>query len=501
MSFTDLCEEISPTGSNNLLENNHSFTNCCTNFDSISPHNVANQEWFCSRGRDDGIGVENHPWPHSETSQELEMDSQLRVSLNPKCSLWEIVSSLQDTVHNCTGEPNVSPIEEVCVETTHSDLADKVLIHESGSDAAGNQNVDDELIHEFDAGNENVDECFCRKRKREMHDELKGHFEDLVNKMMNKQEDMCKVLLETVERKEKGRFEDLVNKMMNKQEDMCKVLLETIEHKEKCHFEDLVDKMTKKQDDMYKALLEKIEHKEKDMITREETWMRNVESERMRKEEERRGKFFGQPEIYNPEPLRQQAPQSTGQQIIDIPQSPEVSRDEIILHDQSYQQKLRLEGPEHMLDGYIKRWPKHEVLTLISLRAAREQKLPTSAPSIPVWEEISLGMASMGFSRTAKKCKEKWENINKYFKRAGSSGKKRSENSKTCQYFHELEMLYKKRLVCPDKVPEAVKEVSQGNSSNGETLATSAQVCDRISMSEPLLVPAVGLSGSSTDLS
>ncbi|MCL7034662.1 hypothetical protein MKW94_000827 [Papaver nudicaule] len=222
----------------------------------------------------------------------------------------------------------------------------------------------------------------------------------------------------------------------------------------------------------------------------------------MRKEEESwRGKFFGQPEIYNPEPLRQQAPQSTGKQIIDIPQSLEVCRNEIILHDQSYQHKLRLEGSEHMLDGYIKRWPKHEVLTLISLRAARDQKIPTSAPSIPVWEEISMGMASMGFTRTTKKCKEKWENINNYFKRAASSGKKRLENSKTCQYFHELEMLYKKRLICPNKAPEAVKEVSQGNSLNGEMLATSAQVCDRISMSEPPLVPAVGLSGSSTDLS
>ncbi|MCL7026873.1 hypothetical protein MKW94_001590 [Papaver nudicaule] len=438
MPLTDFCEEISPTGSN-LLENNQPFTNCCTNFDSISPHNVANQEWFCSPGKDDGIGVENHPWPHSETTQELEipseMDSQLRVSSsNPKYSIWEIVSSLQD---NSTEEPNVSPIEEVGVEKMHSGSADT---HEFGSDGV-NKNVDDEF-----------DESLSKKRKREMHDKLKGHFEYLVNKMMNKQEDMCKVLLETIEHKEKGHFEDLVDKMMKKQEDT------------------------------------------------EETW-RNVERERMRKEEERRGKFFGQPEIYNPEPLRKQAPQSTGQQIIDIPQSPEVCRNEIILHDQSYQHKQRLEGSEHMLDGYIKRWPKHEVLTLISLRTAMEQKLPYGAPIIPIWEEISLGMASMGFTRTAKKCKEKWENINKYFRRAGSSGKKRSENSKTCQYFHELEMLYKKRLICSDKAPEAVKEVPQGNISNGEIVATSAQVCDRISMSEPPLEPAVGLSGISTDLS
>ncbi|MCL7042894.1 hypothetical protein MKW94_006884 [Papaver nudicaule] len=282
---------------------------------------------------------------------------------------------------------------------------------------------------------------------------------------------------------------------------------------------------------MYKVLLDTIEQKEKDRTAREETW-RKLERERMKKEEERRaqdthrslallsflGKFFGQQEINNLEPLVQpeiNTPQSTGQQIITIPQSPVLCR-EIVPHDQGYQrkQKQRLEGSEHMFDANYKRWPKHEVQALISLRTAMEHKFRTGAAKIPMWEEISLGMASMGFTKNAKKCKEKWENINKYFKRASSSGKKRAENAKTCPYFHELDMLYKKRIIGPEKTPEAVteepkavkegpgavKEELQENNSNGEMLTTLAQVCDLFSMSEPPLEPAVGQSGSSMDL-
>ncbi|RZC46052.1 hypothetical protein C5167_039004 [Papaver somniferum] len=493
MSLTDLSEEISPfsvTG-NNLLDNYQQtpssseiefrsdlplqklrpvrnnqfvteFTNGSANFDSISP-DVKNEEWFCSPVNDlprkddggGGVGVdagggdsENLRWPQSEALALLkirsEMDSQFRVSSNPKGPLWEIVSRLQDTIQKTTQEPNVSRMEEeVGVKTTHSGSADTVL-HEFGSDA-GNENVDDEF-----------GESLSRKRKREIRNELKDHFEDLVSKMMKKQEDMYKVLLETIEQKEKDR------------------------------------------------------------ITREET-RRNLERERMRKEEERRaqdtqrslallsflGKFFGQPEINTPEPLRQQeinTPQSTGQQIINIPQSPELCR-EIVLHDQSHQKKQKVEGSEYMLDANFKRWPKHEVQALISLRTAMEHKFRTGAAKIPMWEEISLGMTSMGFTKTAKKCKEKWENINKYFKRAASSGKKRSENAKTCPYFYELDMLYKKRLINPEKASEAVKEEPQEkepqeNNSNGEMLTTLAQVCDLFSMSEPLLEPAVGESGS-----
>ncbi|KAI3950196.1 hypothetical protein MKW92_044510 [Papaver armeniacum] len=518
MSFTDLLNTSyqQPPSSSELqfrsdLPPLQKLPNNFTNLDSIPP-DLRNGEWFCSSGKGvDAIGDCGE-----------EMDSQVRASSNPKGPLSDIFSSLQDTVQ----EPKVSLMEEeIGVETTHSYSADSVL-HEFGSDAE-NENVYDEL-----------GENLCRKkRKREICHELKGLFEELVNKMMKKQEDMYTVLLETIEQKEKDRItEELVDKMMKKQEDMYKVLLEkqedkykvvlekqenmykvlleTIEQKEKdritreetwrnlenermrkeeekraedTHRSLALVSLLKKQENVYKVLVETIEQKEKDRITREEIWRnlerermrketeqmeidritreetwRNLEKERMGKEEERRaedsrrsfavlsllGKFLGQQIIINAGLLGQQesnTPQSIEQQKINIPQS-----SEIISHDQSGQKQQRSHN-----------WTKHEAQALISVRMAIEQKFLRGArKSRMSWEEISLGMASMGFTKTAKQCRDKWETMNKCFKRAEKSGKTKAENAKTCPYFQELDMFYEKLLIDLEKAPKAETETS-----------------------------------------
>jgi len=91
------------------------------------------------------------------------------------------------------------------------------------------------------------------------------------------------------------------------------------------------------------------------------------------------------------------------------------------------------------------RWPKAEVHALIRLRTSLETKYQENGPKAPLWEEISAGMSRLGYNRSAKRCKEKWENINKYFKKVKESNKHRRENSKTCPYFHELDALYKEK--------------------------------------------------------
>ncbi|KAL0329438.1 UNVERIFIED_CONTAM: Trihelix transcription factor GT-2 [Sesamum radiatum] len=93
------------------------------------------------------------------------------------------------------------------------------------------------------------------------------------------------------------------------------------------------------------------------------------------------------------------------------------------------------------------RWPKAEVLALIKLRSSLEFRYQEAGPKGPLWEEISAGMQRMGYNRNAKRCKEKWENINKYFKKVKESNKKRSEDSKTCPYFNELDELYRKKVI------------------------------------------------------
>lgn len=91
------------------------------------------------------------------------------------------------------------------------------------------------------------------------------------------------------------------------------------------------------------------------------------------------------------------------------------------------------------------RWPKAEVEALINLRTNLDQKYQENGPKGPLWEEISAAMKKLGYNRNSKRCKEKWENINKYFKKVKESSKKRREDSKTCPYFHQLDALYRQK--------------------------------------------------------
>ncbi|CAL1379849.1 unnamed protein product [Linum trigynum] len=88
------------------------------------------------------------------------------------------------------------------------------------------------------------------------------------------------------------------------------------------------------------------------------------------------------------------------------------------------------------------RWPKEEIEALIRLRTNLDRQYQESGPKGPLWEEVSLEMKKLGFDRSAKRCKEKWENMNKYFRRVKESSKARPEDSKTCPYFHQLDALY-----------------------------------------------------------
>lgn len=91
------------------------------------------------------------------------------------------------------------------------------------------------------------------------------------------------------------------------------------------------------------------------------------------------------------------------------------------------------------------RWPRDEVDALIRLRTNLDLQYEEHVPKGPLWEEISTAMKKLGYNRSAKRCKEKWENINKYFKRVKESNKKRPNDSKTCPYFQQLDALYKQK--------------------------------------------------------
>ncbi|XP_031494989.2 trihelix transcription factor GT-2-like [Nymphaea colorata] len=100
-------------------------------------------------------------------------------------------------------------------------------------------------------------------------------------------------------------------------------------------------------------------------------------------------------------------------------------------------------GNNQNSNNSIRRWPKSEVNALIKVRSGFERRFQEPGLKGPLWEEVSSAMAALGYERSAKRCKEKWENINKYFRKAKNTGKRRpGQRSKTCPYFHQLDLLY-----------------------------------------------------------
>ncbi|CAI0625619.1 unnamed protein product [Linum tenue] len=108
------------------------------------------------------------------------------------------------------------------------------------------------------------------------------------------------------------------------------------------------------------------------------------------------------------------------------------------------------------------RWPKVEVDALIGLRTRLDEKYLENGPKGPLWEEISAEMKKIGYNRSAKRCKEKWENINKYFKKVKESNKRRPEDSKTCPYFHQLDALYREKSIGSTKAAGIVMSPAAG---------------------------------------
>ncbi|XP_054800975.1 trihelix transcription factor GTL2-like [Prosopis cineraria] len=108
-----------------------------------------------------------------------------------------------------------------------------------------------------------------------------------------------------------------------------------------------------------------------------------------------------------------------------------------------------------------RRWPRDEVLALINLRCSlNNNSEDKEGNKAPLWERISQGMSDLGYRRSAKRCKEKWENINKYFRKTKDINKKRTRDSRTCPYFHLLATLYSQGKLVPDQ-SELLRPASQ----------------------------------------
>ncbi|KAJ6939043.1 hypothetical protein NC651_005473 [Populus alba x Populus x berolinensis] len=210
-------------------------------------------------------------------------------------------------------------------------------------------------------------------------------------------------------------------------------------------FERLNEDVIKKQEDLQEKFLETIEKYEHERMAREEAW-RMQEMARINREHETLiqerstaaakdaavvaflPKISGQQNSVQ----TQEIPQPTTTPTAPPPQPIQLRPPPTSLAPVT---KLERDNGDNFTVSSSSRWPKVEVEALINLRANLDIKYQENGAKGPLWEDISAGMQKLGYNRSAKRCKEKWENINKYFKKVKESNKKRPEDSKTCPYF------------------------------------------------------------------
>ncbi|XVE61533.1 hypothetical protein DITRI_Ditri06bG0048100 [Diplodiscus trichospermus] len=93
-------------------------------------------------------------------------------------------------------------------------------------------------------------------------------------------------------------------------------------------------------------------------------------------------------------------------------------------------------------DGGTGRWPRQETLTLLEIRSRLDPKFKEANHKGPLWDEVSRIMSEEhGYQRSGKKCREKFENLYKYYKKT-KDGKAGRQDGKHYRFFRQLEALY-----------------------------------------------------------
>nr|GMC86272.1 trihelix transcription factor PTL-like [Ipomoea batatas] len=88
------------------------------------------------------------------------------------------------------------------------------------------------------------------------------------------------------------------------------------------------------------------------------------------------------------------------------------------------------------------RWPRQETLTLLEIRSRLDSKFKEANQKGPLWDEVSRIMGEEhGYQRSGKKCREKFENLYKYYKKT-KEGKAGRQDGKHYRFFRQLEALY-----------------------------------------------------------
>lgn len=197
--------------------------------------------------------------------------------------------------------------------------------------------------------------------------------------------------------------------------------------------ENIMRKVLYNQERMHRHLLEILEKNEEARINREEAW-KQQETERARRDEELRRE-----ETSRSLALISYIQDLLGHQI-QIPKS----SCEVSCSKKSEQELVNLGNCDK--DPSNREWRKSEVQSLITVRAALDHKFLNGHKG-SLWELVAARLFRMGYNRTAKKCKEKWKNINNYYRKTLESEKSCPGLTKSCPYFQELDIIYKSGLI------------------------------------------------------
>ncbi|XP_037449612.1 trihelix transcription factor GTL1-like [Triticum dicoccoides] len=212
-------------------------------------------------------------------------------------------------------------------------------------------------------------------------------------------------------------------------------------------FEQLVQRLIEHQEGLHRQFLDAMERRERERAARDEAWRRQ-EADKFAREAAARAQDRASAAARETAIIAYL--EKLSGETITLPQQPAAnpaaptSADDATSHDAG-RELVPYECGELSLPlmSSSSRWPKHEVEALIRVRSGLDNRFQEPGLKGPLWEEVSARMAAAGYGgRSAKRCKEKWENINKYFRKAKESGKKRPAHAKTCPYFDELDRLY-----------------------------------------------------------
>ncbi|XP_040377111.1 trihelix transcription factor GTL1-like [Oryza brachyantha] len=209
-------------------------------------------------------------------------------------------------------------------------------------------------------------------------------------------------------------------------------------------FERLVQRLMEHQESLHRQFLDTMERRERERAARDEAWRRQ-EADKFAREAAARAQdrasaaaresaIIAYLEKISGETITLPPPAANP-----VPPVDDMSQDGAGKELVAYDVEAAERGALHLSSS---RWPKHEVEALIRVRTGLEDRFQEPGLKGPLWEEVSARMTAAGYRRSSKRCKEKWENINKYFRKAKESGKKRPAHAKTCPYFDELDRLY-----------------------------------------------------------